>query len=110
MKINLKTTKLISIKGETLQEQVVNEKGDVLSVKDIELKDLLTRALTHVTKEDERTTKEKDFEILLKIFNAKEDILDLESEQISRLKTKVSMIYDPWIMGQINLILEGKTI
>jgi hypothetical protein len=110
MKVNLKTP-LLSIKGEPMKEQEVDAQGNVTSTKEIEVKELLLRALTITTKKDEeRSNKEKYFALAVKVLQHKEDVIDLESDEVSRIKEKCAEVFDIWVMGQLFLILEGKTL
>jgi DNA mismatch repair ATPase MutS len=110
MKVNLKAP-LLSIKGEPMKEQELDAKGNVISSKETEVKELLLRALTITTKKDEeRSTKEKYFALAVKILQHKEDVIDLESDEVARIKEKCAEVFDIWAMGQLFLILEGKPL
>ncbi len=62
-------------------------------------------ALTELEKEE--TNKAKDFDIFMKLNEAKKEI-DLTNEELVRLQNKLPKIYGILIYGQINSILEGK--
>lgn len=110
MKVEL-LTPIISIAGEQMKEQTQDENGKVLTSKDVIAKDLFLRALTITTeKEETAANKALDFAMAVKVIQCKESIIDLESAEQERLKTKISKIYDAWVMGQLHLLLEGKKL
>ncbi len=104
-------TPIISVTGEQMKEQTQDEKGQVVSTKDVIAKDLFLRALTITTeKEETAANKALDFSMAVKVIQCKDETLDLESAEQERLKTKISKIYDAWVMGQLHLLLEGKKL
>ncbi len=104
-------TPIISITGEQMKEQTQDDNGQVVSSKNLIAKDLFLRALTvTVEKEETPANKALDFAMSVKVLQCKKDVIDLESSEQERLKTKISKVYDAWIMGQLHLLLEGKKL
>jgi hypothetical protein len=109
MILNLKTTKLISTSGEQLVEVFLDENKQEVK-KEVQLKNLIILALRQpIEGEKEKSIKDKDFLILCKFLGDSETI-ELESEDISRIKEKCSYMFDCFVSGQIGLILEGKPL
>lgn len=108
MQLNLKT-KLISTEGKPLVEVIRNESNEEV-VKEVQLKNVIILALRQPLEgEKDKNIKDSDFLILCKFLGDKE-IVELESEEVARIKTKCSAIYDCFVAGQIGLILEGKKL
>lgn len=111
MIINLKT-KLRTSNFEDMKEPIVKEDGTKEQV-DVKISNLFMLALRNGYNEqkgDKEGTKAKDYEIEVKIILAKDGEVDLEPEEIVRLKNLSERIFDSFIYGQLSTILGGKEI
>jgi hypothetical protein len=108
MQLNLKT-KLLSVEGSPLLDITYNEKNEKVE-KEVSLKNLIILALRQpIEGEKEKSIKDSDFLILCK-FLVTNDLVELTSEDISRIKLKSSYFFDCFVAGQIGLILEDKPL
>jgi hypothetical protein len=107
MKLNLET-ELRTMDGNPLYENVITD--GITVKKNITVAVVLRAALTQTLQDDTRKDKEIDFTIMTKIITCKGNSIELESEDIIRLKTKIYKLYDAWVSGCMELILEGKKL
>lgn len=107
MKIKL-TNQLKSISGEVLTETY--SKNGVQTTDEVTVGVALKTALTTPIEGDTRKDKEQDFTIISKILTAKNHEIELNADEISRLKIKIYKMYDAWVSGCMDLILEGKQL
>jgi hypothetical protein len=103
MKVNLETAVLYNTDGTIMQEA---KKDGTQS--NVQLKDLIILALRAAEREKtpNKENQDKDFLLILK-FVANPKVLELTSEEISRIKEKLALCYDAWVYGQVSYILEG---
>lgn len=86
--------------------------GEILKdgASDLLLRAILLAALSRSGKtEQSLESKAKEFELGVKIATVKEDCIDLDSGEIQILKSLVNSQYSSLIVGQVSLLLEGKS-
>ena len=107
MRIKLdKQLKLMT--GEVMTETYLKNGNEV--TEEVTVAVVLRAALTTPMEGDNRKDKEMDFTIISKILTAEANQVELNSDEISRLKDKIYKMYDSWISGCMDLILEGKEL
>lgn len=99
---------LKSMTGEVMTETYLKNGNQVTD--EITVAVVLRAALTQPIDGDTRKDKELDFIIISKILTAEASQVELNSDEISRLKDKIYKMYDSWISGCMDLILEGKEL
>ena len=111
MKIDF-TQKLLNFEGKTLREATANDDGSRGPDRDLTLRAVSVGALNAVF-QDERNIgvaeKDKRFELQLRLY--REDVIDLDVDDISKIKELIGkMPYTPWVTGQARRMLDGKEV
>lgn len=106
MKIDF-STELLSLSGEPIKENIQDESG--IKKVPLQLWKVCTDSLLAVFQDERNVTGEdkvKRWKLAQKIHEAKE--VDLESEEISLIKSLIAKSYSPAIVGPAFQLLEGK--
>jgi hypothetical protein len=102
MRIDFSKVSIKTPEGEIMKENV---NGELTPVNIIKLLITALRVPEEKASQDEQT---KDFLTICKFIGKEKSEVELTSEEITRIKQKISKITDAWIFGQVSYILEGK--